>query len=92
MPDSATVPASPVNDFFQKLGIDLKLSGQLPIEGLVIKILDVIQTNRETMNPATRDRFDVLAVTVLENWHDGLVDLANKAGANFKKVGELTKP
>jgi len=82
------ITAAPLTSFLQRLGLDLNVSGTAPFEVVIGKIVDYFSKKRETMSISTRDRWDNLELTIVENWHDGIVDLVNKGGANFRKVKE----
>lgn len=80
--------ASPIGELFRKFGLDLNIGGTVPLEVFAGKVVEYFQSKRESMSQSNRDRWDNLELTAVENWHDGIVDLVNKGGAHFKKVGE----
>lgn len=46
---------------------DLKISGQMPLEGLATAIVNKIGEGRANMLPDTRDQFDQLQIKILKD-------------------------
>lgn len=89
MPDleQPVTSGSPLGELFKRFGLDLNIGGTAPLEVVIGKVVDYFRSKRESMSQANRDRWDDLELTNVENWTNGIIDLANKGGANFKKVG-----
>lgn len=48
-------------------GLELKISGTLPGETMVVKILDYLEAQRATMDPALQKRLDAITVQQIED-------------------------
>ena len=87
--ENPVLPSNP------SLGLDFTLSAPFEqvIKGVAASLERIITTNRETMSQSSRDRADNLWLTMLENWHDGAVDLANRIpGVRYRRVVPLDQP
>lgn len=47
---------------------ELKITGQLPGEGIAIAIFEYAKVHRETMAPEIRERYDRVQIQMLEDW------------------------
>lgn len=69
----------PDNPLQSLLG-ELKISGQLPGEGIAIAITNTVATYRETMSQENRDKWDALQIRMAEDIYGGWRNLWKKAG------------
>lgn len=53
---------------------EFKITGQLPGEGLLIKIVEALTTNRTTMSQDNRDRYDKMQLDMLEAIQTPIID------------------
>lgn len=48
----------------------LEIGAELPAQGLVEKLTELIIKDRETMSQANRDEFDRIRIAMLKGWHN----------------------
>jgi len=81
MPNDTSTQPQPENPLTSVLNAikdsglnEFKITGQLPGEGLLIKILDLVQSHRATMSEPNKERYDKLQLDMLEAIQTPIID------------------
>ena len=54
----------------ERAAVKLDIGASLPGEAIVVELLKLAQTNRETMSQSNRDEFDRIWLAQWKGWHN----------------------